>query len=144
MKVFMSDSRVTQDFGVNRQNYIRYGLEGHEGIDLIPSRADWTVLSLFDGRVTRVTLDHPAYGKLIEITNDNHIQVIRYCHMENIYVELGETVRVGQRVGKMGTTGRSTGPHLHLMYCVQDMSGARLHLDNGFKGWIDPKNLGAL
>jgi murein DD-endopeptidase MepM/ murein hydrolase activator NlpD len=53
-----------------------------------------------------------GYGKLIEIDHGNGLAT-RYGHLSEIDVEVGQTVRAGAVIGKLGSTGRSTGPHLH-------------------------------
>lgn len=53
-----------------------------------------------------------GYGKMVEIDHGNGFAT-RYGHLSEIVVQVGEKVRLGQVVGRMGSTGRSTGPHLH-------------------------------
>jgi murein DD-endopeptidase MepM/ murein hydrolase activator NlpD len=53
-----------------------------------------------------------GYGKMVEIDHGNGLST-RYGHLSSIDLEVGHTVRSGQIVGRMGSTGRSTGPHLH-------------------------------
>jgi murein DD-endopeptidase MepM/ murein hydrolase activator NlpD len=53
-----------------------------------------------------------GYGKLIEVDHGNGIAT-RYGHLSEIDVKVGQNVRIGQIIGRVGSTGRSTGPHLH-------------------------------
>ena len=55
---------------------------------------------------------HPQYGKMVEIDHGNGL-VSRYAHASTLLVKEGDLVVAGQRVATVGTTGRSTGPHLH-------------------------------
>jgi murein DD-endopeptidase MepM/ murein hydrolase activator NlpD len=53
-----------------------------------------------------------GYGRMVEVDHGNGLST-RYGHMSEIDVQVGQTVKAGQTVGRMGSTGRSTGPHLH-------------------------------
>jgi murein DD-endopeptidase MepM/ murein hydrolase activator NlpD len=53
-----------------------------------------------------------GYGKMVEIDHGNGLST-RYGHLSQIDVKVGDNIRIGQVVGRMGSTGRSTGPHLH-------------------------------
>lgn len=64
-----------------------------------------------DGRITFVGLRH-GYGKVIEITHGNGLMT-RYAHMSAWKARVGQQVEAGDVIGQIGSTGRSTGPHLH-------------------------------
>jgi murein DD-endopeptidase MepM/ murein hydrolase activator NlpD len=53
-----------------------------------------------------------GYGKMVEVDHGNGFAT-RYAHLSAIDVEVGQSIRIGQIVGRVGSTGRSTGPHLH-------------------------------
>ncbi len=61
---------------------------------------------------------HPEYGNMIEIDHGNNL-VTRYGHSSKVFVKKGDLIRRGQLIGEVGTTGRSTGPHLHFEVLVQ-------------------------
>jgi murein DD-endopeptidase MepM/ murein hydrolase activator NlpD len=53
-----------------------------------------------------------GYGRMVEIDHGNGLST-RYGHLSQIDVKVGDEIRIGQVIGRMGSTGRSTGPHLH-------------------------------
>jgi murein DD-endopeptidase MepM/ murein hydrolase activator NlpD len=82
----------------------------HTGIDLHGDTGD-PVRATANGRVT-IASWQGGYGKMVEIDHGNGLST-RYGHMSVIDVKVGDQVRIGQTIGKIGSTGRSTGPHLH-------------------------------
>ncbi|HEX2604016.1 MAG TPA: M23 family metallopeptidase [Oxalicibacterium sp.] len=82
----------------------------HEGIDF-PASVGTPIVAAAGGVVT-VAEYHPQYGNLLEIDHGNDLTT-RYAHTSRILVHVGDIVRRGQHVADVGTTGRSTGPHLH-------------------------------
>jgi murein DD-endopeptidase MepM/ murein hydrolase activator NlpD len=82
----------------------------HTGVDLRGEYGE-PVHATADGKVTHAGWDG-GYGKMVEIDHGNGLAT-RYGHLSEIDVKVGQQVRIGQVVGKIGSTGRSTGPHLH-------------------------------
>jgi murein DD-endopeptidase MepM/ murein hydrolase activator NlpD len=82
----------------------------HEGIDF-PSDVGTPIVAAASGKVTFADV-HSQYGKMVEIDHGNGL-VSRYAHCSVLLVKEGDLVVRGQRVARVGTTGRSTGPHLH-------------------------------
>ncbi len=82
----------------------------HTGLDF-PSDTGTPILAAAGGVVV-VQEFHSAYGNMIEIDHGNDL-ITRYAHASAVMVKKGDIVKRGQLVAKVGTTGRSTGPHLH-------------------------------
>jgi len=84
--------------------------EFHEGIDFAGKEGS-RVLAVADGIVSWAGW-RKGYGRMVEITHGNGYAT-RYAHNEKLLVSVGETVKKGQTIALMGSTGRSTGPHVH-------------------------------
>lgn len=82
----------------------------HKGIDFAGALGD-PVVSVGAGIVTFAG-ERPGYGRVVEVAHGDGY-VTRYAHNEALLVRRGEVVLRGQRIGLLGSTGRSTGPHLH-------------------------------
>lgn len=82
----------------------------HEGVDF-PAQTGTPIYAAAAGIVTNVE-QHPQYGNMVEIDHGNDIST-RYAHTSQIFVQPGALVKRGQKIAAVGTTGRSTGPHLH-------------------------------
>ena len=100
---------VTSGFGARRDPF--YGrLALHTGIDL---RQDYgsDVSAVAAGTVT-IAGSESGYGTLVEIDHGNGYAT-RYAHLSVASVKIGDKVAAGTPIGRVGTSGRSTGPHLH-------------------------------
>lgn len=82
----------------------------HEGIDFIAPTGT-PILSAAAGVVIDAKW-HPGYGNMVEIEHNNKTTT-RYAHASRLLVKPGDIVRLGQKIALVGSTGRSTGPHLH-------------------------------
>lgn len=89
----------------------------HEGLDFAAPRG--TPIYAASGGVVTEARYVPGYGKMVEINHGNGV-VTRYAHASSISVKLGEVVSKGQQIARVGSTGRSTGPHLHYEVRVAD------------------------
>lgn len=83
----------------------------HQGVDL-PLRTGDPIYATFCGRVRISQSTRGGYGNLVIIRHDNGLETY-YGHLSERLVEPGQWVEAGQIIGKGGSTGRSTGPHLH-------------------------------
>lgn len=70
------------------------------------------ILATGDGYVVRADWDE-EFGNVVEISHPGVNMVTRYAHAQDVYVKIGERVAKGQAIASVGSTGRSTGPHLH-------------------------------
>lgn len=82
----------------------------HEGIDFM-AETGTPILAAAAGVVLNVER-HPQYGNMVEIDHGNNLMT-RYAHASQTHVKAGEFVKRGQKIAAVGSTGRSTGPHLH-------------------------------
>jgi len=82
----------------------------HEGVDFV-ANAGTPIYASAGGVVDYAGL-HPQYGNMVEIDHGNDI-VTRYAHASKLLVKVGQVVRRGQEIAEVGSTGRSTGNHLH-------------------------------
>lgn len=102
-------SEITSPFGVRADPFL-HGLALHSGIDFRGNPGD-VVRATAAGRITNADYQG-GYGLMVEINHGKGL-ITRYGHMSAIEVSLGQEVQPGEVVGRIGTTGRSTGPHLH-------------------------------
>ena len=82
----------------------------HEGVDFAADVG--TPIKAAAGGVVTYSERHPEYGNMVEIDHGDDL-VSRYAHASKVLVGLGEVVLQGQKIAEVGSTGRSSGPHLH-------------------------------
>jgi murein DD-endopeptidase MepM/ murein hydrolase activator NlpD len=100
---------TSSGFGMRMDPFLRSPAM-HTGLDMRGDTGD-PVRATANGTVTSAG-PNGGYGKMVEIEHRNGLST-RYAHLSSIDVKVGQTVKIGQIVGKIGSTGRSTGPHLH-------------------------------
>ena len=98
-----NQTKVFSRFGMRRGRR-------HQGVDL-PLKTGTPVVAAFDGRV-RASTYNKGYGNLVIIRHENGLETY-YGHLSKREVEVGDWVHAGDEIGLGGSTGRSTGPHLH-------------------------------
>ena len=86
-------------------------LASHKGVDIANNLGE-DVRSALEGKVVYAHYNNGGYGNLIILEHDDNIRTY-YAHLNNIFVSEGDIVEDEQVIGSIGSTGRSTGPHLH-------------------------------
>lgn len=103
----------------------------HTGLDFASNTG--TAITAASGGVVITQQLHPEYGNMVEIDHGNGL-VTRYAHASKVFVHRGDLVKRGQKLAEVGTTGRSTGPHLHFEVLVGGVpQDPQKFLDAGMK-----------
>lgn len=105
----VASSYVTSNYGYRADPFGRGG-QFHKGIDFSARTGD-RVMTVADGVVSYSGV-RSGYGKTVEVDHSNGY-VTRYAHNSRNVVKVGDLVRVGDEIAKAGSTGRSTGAHVH-------------------------------
>jgi murein DD-endopeptidase MepM/ murein hydrolase activator NlpD len=106
-------AEITSRFGI-RFNPIRQVPDHHNGID-VRTHGNPPVAAAADGRVAVATTryrENEGYGTVVILNHGNGFETV-YAHLDSLAVEEGQRVTAGQVVGIVGSTGVTTGPHLH-------------------------------
>ncbi|MFS0980330.1 phage tail spike protein [Enterococcus casseliflavus] len=125
---------VTSEFGY-RYHPITGSYELHNGIDLVNGNATTPIYASAAGEVV-ISGSYPDwYGNYVVIKHSDGLYT-GYAHLSQLNVSQGDTVNQGQKIGNMGTTGPSTGPHLHFQFFTNgpwpssdDFINPREHID---------------
>lgn len=115
-QVVPAGSDISSTFGYRRDPFTRGGAM-HNGIDF-KGAVGSPILAAGNGVVTFAGWKG-GYGKTIEIQHGNGM-ITRYAHMSRFEVTVGQEVEAGSKIGGIGSTGRSTGPHLHFEVRIND------------------------
>lgn len=117
------------------------GYPGHTGQDL-PAATGTPVYAAAAGKVIKAAALTTSYGKHFFLQHAGNIRTV-YAHLSSMVAKLGQTVRAGQLIGRVGSTGNSTGPHLHFetrapsaTNPIPFMSKRGIKFDSG--GWLPP------
>lgn len=120
--------RQSSNFG-NRRDPFTGTLAFHSGMDF-SAPTGTTVVSAASGTVTYVGT-RSGYGMVVEVTHGNGLMT-RYAHLSGYLAREGQKVRTGTPIAKVGSTGRSTGPHLHFeIRKADDAINPKAFLDAG-------------
>ncbi|MEG1448614.1 MAG: M23 family metallopeptidase, partial [Oscillospiraceae bacterium] len=116
MALPLKDFTLTSDFGY-RNHPITKKLDFHRGIDLAAAEGE-NVYASFFGEVTDIG-ENEIYGNFIEISHSGNLKTV-YSHCKKIIAKKGMKVKTGDRIATVGSTGISTGPHVHFEVIVKD------------------------
>lgn len=92
-----------------------YQYEHHNGVDIVVPKGT-SILASAGGVVTRSEYA-PVFGNVVVISHGNGLQTL-YCHCSSRLVSVGDKVKQGEVIAKVGSTGQSTGPHLHFAFIL--------------------------
>ena len=101
---------VTSGFGVRKDPFTGE-LAQHDGVD-VAAPMGAPIKAVWDGTVVSAG-ERGGYGNAIEVDHGNGIHTL-YGHASRVDVKPGDRISAGAQLGEVGTSGRSTGPHLHL------------------------------
>lgn len=114
----LDDYRMSSNYGM-RTHPVLGGLRGHKGIDMAAPTGT-PIYATADGLVTK-SERFSSYGNFISIDHGADLET-RFAHLSRMAVSAGQRVRKGDLIGYVGSTGRSTGPHLHYEVRVAGMA----------------------
>ncbi len=106
----LSGARISSLFGY-RENPVTGKYTFHSGCDLAAPKGS-EIHAIFSGKVTTASFDN-GYGNYIILSHDNGLQTL-YAHCSKLIAECGDSVESGEVIALVGSTGNSTGPHLHV------------------------------
>ena len=117
--IWPHSGKINNEFGFRRNPFGGRAYEFHPGMDIDGERGE-SVLAPASGTVIKAGFTG-GYGNMVEISHGDGLTT-RYGHLSKIDVSVGSQVTRGQLIGYIGSTGRSTGPHLHYELRLNDKS----------------------
>lgn len=99
----------------------------HDGVD-VAAQAGTPVLASHNGRVAYADSELSGYGKLMIVRGNDGLTTV-YAHNRRMFKEKGQRVKKGEPIAEVGSTGRSSGPHLHFEVRKKDSRGRQIALD---------------
>lgn len=108
-RIPLDNYRVSSNFGM-RVHPVLGGMRGHKGLDMA-APSGTPIYATADGLVSKAEW-FSSYGNFVAIGHGSELET-RFGHLSRIAVSAGQRVRKGDLIGYVGSTGRSTGPHLH-------------------------------
>lgn len=128
---------ITQAFGADPRTYARFGLRGHDGIDLRTRFIDSPlgrrqVMAAAEGWCEPRNEGKQGYGLHVRIHHPDGSMTL-YGHLSKLSVAYGTCVSAGSILGLSGSSGFASGPHLHFEY-----RPAHANANNGYAGAVDP------
>lgn len=112
------NGEISSEFG-ERIHPINGTLGIHKGIDLALAKGE-PIYAIYDGEIIEADYDQ-WNGNFVKIKHDNDIISV-YCHCEKLFVKNGDVIRGGEKIATVGSTGQSTGPHLHFELRINNIS----------------------
>lgn len=109
-------NRISDKYGMRFHPVLKYK-RLHTGIDLAGERGT-PILAAADGKVVKVAYS-VGYGRMVIIEHGNNVKTV-YAHLKKFNVLKGQTVSKGDQIAELGSSGMSTGPHLHYEIRVGD------------------------
>lgn len=114
----LCEGRYTSFFG-ERTDPIAEGSDYHKGIDIGADEGD-IIMAAYDGTVASVGQDSRS-GKYVLLKHEKDVKTF-YCHCSEVLVKKGDKISQGDTIALVGSTGYSTGPHLHFEVRIKDIS----------------------
>ena len=113
----IENGKIVSGWGMRKHPFTGE-MQLHKGLDIAAARGI-PVLASADGRVIQTDYLPETYGRLIRIQHSGHLTTL-YAQLDTILVSEGQELRQGEKIGLVGSSGRSTGPHLHFELRVND------------------------